>query len=195
MLHGRGGNETDLEWLADKIPSPWSPHLLRAPLSLGAGFEWFRAPEGSLGLMCSDVRPAADSVLRWIDQNAADRRVAVLGYSQGGAVALQVLRRAPERVEFVVTLAGFTTTDTETGDAELARRRPPVFWGRGARDTVIPDTDIARMREFLPEHVALEERVYAHADHWISVEMAADAQRFIRLSRDRSMQATDPLDR
>jgi phospholipase/carboxylesterase len=182
MLHGRGGNETDLEWVADQIPSPWRPHLLRAPYPLGGGFEWFRAFKNSRGPLCRDIRPAADRLLRWIDRNAADRRVGIFGYSQGGAVALQILRRAPGKVEFVVTLAGFTTIDAETGDADLARRRPPVFWGHGARDTVIPDSDIARMRGFLREHVDVEERVYAHADHWISAEMAADAQRFIGLN-------------
>lgn len=173
----RGGDSAAL----DAPPTPGS-------IPSGEGFEWFRAPEepGS-ELVCSVVRPAADYLLQWIDQNAADRRIGVLGYSQGGAVALQMLRRAPGRIEFAVLLAGFTTTDGETGDAELARRRTPVFWGHGARDAVIPPGDIVRMRRFLPEHAAVEERVYDDADHWITTEMSADVQRFIRAQDQQSM--------
>jgi phospholipase/carboxylesterase len=130
--------------------------------------------------VCSYVRPAADRLLGWISENAHDRQVGVLGFSQGGAVALQMLRQEPERIDFVITLAGFTTADSEVGDAELARRRPKVFWGRAARDDVITPGDIARMHEFLPVHVQLEERVYEGSGHVINAEMAADALRFIQ---------------
>ena len=186
MLHGRGGSESDLEWLADGVPEPWTPLLLRGPVPLGERFQWFSVPEDiGPSLISRVVRPIADDLLHWIHQNASGRRVGVLGYSQGGAVALQMLRRAPHRLDFVITLAGFTTSDPEIGDIELAQRRPPVFWGRGADDAVIPPSDIEQMREFLPTHVELLERMYERADHGITHDMAADVQRFIRAQTDR----------
>lgn len=180
FLHGRYGVRGDLGWVADRAPSPWRTVLLQAPLPLGDRFEWFQvADDGRFGAHSQDVAPAADWLLDWIEENVGDAVVGAVGWSQGGATALQALRRAPDRLAFVVTLGGFTTLDGERGDAALTARRPPVFWGRGAKDDVISVHDIARMREFLPAHSTLVERIYPDAGHDVSAEMADDALRFI----------------
>jgi phospholipase/carboxylesterase len=180
FLHGRYGVRDDLAWLAERTPEPWRPVLLQGPVILGERFQWFEAGgDPTLPARSCDIAPAADHLLGWIDENVAERRVAAVGWSQGGATALHALRRAPGRLSFVVTLGGFTAGDAESGDAELARLRPPVFWGRGGHDDVIPPTDIARMRAFLPAHTTLEERVYPDAGHEIPERMADDAMRFV----------------
>lgn len=180
FLHGRYGIREDLAWVAERAPLPWRTILLQAPLPLGDRFEWFQVPDdGRLGAHSEDVAPAADWLLSWIDENLGDAIVGVVGWSQGGAAALQLLRRAPNRVAFVVVLGGFTTLDGERGDEDLAALRPPVFWGRGGKDDVINVHDVARMREFLPAHSTLVERVYPDAGHEISSEMADDALQFV----------------
>jgi phospholipase/carboxylesterase len=181
LLHGRGGVVSDLAWLEDWIPHPWRSLSLQAPLPLGERFEWFRVPEDAgAGPLSQHVAPAADRLAEWLDQQAPRVRVGLVGYSQGGALALQTLRRHPGRVQFVAIFAGFTTIDAEPTDIDLAKRRPPVLWARGTDDDVIPASDIARMREFLPVHTALEEQVYAGAGHEITAAMAADLSSFIR---------------
>lgn len=185
FLHGRYGVRDDLAWIAARAPAPWRTVLLQGPLPLGDRFEWFHVEyEEGPGAVSSDVAPAADRLLAWIDDTFGDAPVAAVGWSQGGATALHAMRRRPDRLRFVVTLGGFTTLDGESGDAVLAERRPPVFWGRGARDTVIPTSDIDRMREFLPVHSTLEERVYPEAGHDIPAEMAEDALRFVAAHSD-----------
>lgn len=180
FLHGHYGVRDDLAWMAERTPRPWRPLLLQGPVAVGERFAWFSVPEtAEAGPRSSAVAPAADDLLAWIDENLGDAPVAAVGWSQGGATALQAMRRAPRRLGSVVTLGGFTTIDAERGDAELARLRPPVFWGHGARDEVIPEHDIARMRDFLPPHSSLVERVYPEAGHEISEEMADDAFRFL----------------
>lgn len=180
FLHGRYGVRDDLGWIAEHVPSPWRTVLLQGPVPLGDRFEWFPvADDGARGASSSDAAPAADGLLAWIDENAGDAVVGAIGWSQGGATALQALRRAPGRLAFVVTLGGFTTIDGERGDAELAERRPPVLWGHGAKDDAITLDDIARMREFLPGHSTLTERVYPDAGHDLTPAMAEDALRFV----------------
>lgn len=180
FLHGRYGVRDDLAWIAERAPAPWRPVLLQGPVPLGDRFEWFSVADWEgVGALSSNAAPAADRLLAWIDENCGDAPVAAVGWSQGGATALQVMRRSPGRLRFVVTLGGFTTIDAERGDALLAERRPPVFWGHGADDDVITPNDIERMREFLPGHSTLEERVYPGVGHDISAEMADDALRFI----------------
>ncbi len=180
FLHGHYGDRDDLAWVAERVPAPWRTVLLRAPLPLGDRFAWFHvADDGVRGASSSEAAPAADGLLAWIDENLGDAVVGAIGWSQGGATALQALRRAPRRLAFVVTLGGFTTLDGESGDAELAELRPPVFWGHGAKDDMITVDDIARMREFLPGHTTLTERVYPGVGHDLAPGMAEDALRFV----------------
>lgn len=180
FLHGRYGVRDDLGWIAERVPAPWRTVLLQATVPLGDRFEWFPVADWrAVGALSSDVAPAADRLLDWMDENCGDGPVAAVGWSQGGATALQVLRRAPDRLRFVVTLGGFTTMDGERGDAVLAERRPPVFWGRGADDDVITPNDLSRMHRFLPRHSSLDERVYPGVGHDLSAEMADDALSFV----------------
>ncbi|WP_285115897.1 alpha/beta fold hydrolase [Leifsonia sp. fls2-241-R2A-40a] len=180
FLHGRYGLRDDLSWIAERAPAPWRTVMLQGSVPLGDRFEWFRvSDENGRGALSADAAPAADRLLSWIEETVGDAPVGAVGWSQGGATALQALRRAPGRLRFVVTLGGFTTLDGECGDAELEERRPPVFWGRGADDTAITADDLARMREFLPAHSTLEERVYPGTGHDLSDAMADDALRFI----------------
>ncbi|MFF1573225.1 alpha/beta hydrolase [Leifsonia sp. NPDC058292] len=180
LLHGRGGAAGDLAWLRNAIPRHWRSLCLQAPLPLGDGFEWFRVPpDAAAGPLSANVAPAADRLMRWLDDSAPTARVGLVGYSQGGAVALHVLRRHPHRFEFVAAFAGFTTIDAEPTDAGLAARPRPVFWARGTADDVIPPGDIDRMHEFLPDHSLLEERIYPGAGHEITPRMAADLTAFI----------------
>jgi phospholipase/carboxylesterase len=180
FLHGHYGVRDDLAWVAQRTPAPWRTVLLQAPLAIGERFSWFEAgADPRLPARSSDIAPAADRLLRWIDDNVGDAPVAAVGWSQGGATALQAMRRAPRRLSFVVALGAFMGIGGESGDAELARLRPPVFWGRGGRDDVIPPADLARMHEFLPGHTTLEERLYPEAGHDIPEAMAEDAMRFV----------------
>jgi phospholipase/carboxylesterase len=180
FLHGRYGIRDDLAWVAAQTPAPWRPVLLEAPVPLGDRFEWFAvADNGRDGALSADIAPAADALLQWVSENAGGARVGAVGWSQGGATALHMLRRAPGSLAFVATLGGFTSLDAERGDAALAERRPPVFWARGADDTVITAADVVRMHEFLPLHASLQEHVYAGTGHEITEAMAEDVLRFV----------------
>jgi phospholipase/carboxylesterase len=104
----------------------------------------------------------------------------LLGFSQGGALALQLLRLAPERFAYAVQLSGFVVQGAQQGDAELAERRPPVFWGRGTLDDSIPATSLDRTTEWLPQHSSLDARIYEGLGHGISPLELGDISAFIR---------------
>src|SRR5690606_22248170 len=115
------------------------------------------------------VDEAAEAVLAWLD-TLEYRSVSILGFSQGGAMVLQLLRHAPTRFASAVCVAGFVATATHPGDAELAAVRPRVFWGRGTHDEVIPDAAIQRTAKWLPEHAEADVHVYEGLGHSISTE-------------------------
>jgi phospholipase/carboxylesterase len=95
-------------------------------------------------------------------------------------MALQLLRLAPERFDYAVQLSGFVVQGENAGDADLAREPVPVFWGRGTLDDTIPPSAVDRTARWLPEHSALDARIYEGLGHGISPLELGDISTFIR---------------
>lgn len=182
LLHGYGSNENDLFALAPYLPPAFVIAAVRAPLSPPfptPGWSWFPIE----GLHASDATAAtaaAEAFAAWL-RGATDATtpVGLLGFSQGSVIALQALRLDPSRFAFVVNLAGFVAHGDLPTDGELAELRPPVFWGRGARDEVIPAARVAHTIDWLPRHVELSGRVYPGLTHSVSEEELADVVAFL----------------
>jgi phospholipase/carboxylesterase len=180
LMHGFGSNEGDLVGLAPYLPEAFAIASLPAPLTVGPGQRaWF--PITTPGRPdVATVDAAADAVLAWLDAVHPDRTVSLLGFSQGGAMVTQLFRRAPQRFAAGVVLAGFSVDTVAPGDAELAERRPPMFYGRGTVDRVIAPDATRRTVEWLPEHSTLTLRVYAGLAHAISPDELEDVAAFLR---------------
>ena len=181
LLHGFGSHEGDLFGLSPRLPLAPVIASVRAPLTSGQGFAW--APVG--GHSDSDaVSSAADeaalALLDWLDTTQSTS-IGLLGFSQGGSIALQLLRHAPQRFAFAVQLSGYAYAGELPGDAELGTLRPPVFWGRGTMDTVIPADQVDHTSRWLPEHSTLTTRIYEDLPHSISPQELGDVNAFIRL--------------
>jgi phospholipase/carboxylesterase len=180
ILHGFGSHEGDLFSLSPQLPLEPVIASLRAPLAAGAGWSWFPIDEpGNPGPAALDA--AARGVLQWLDALPEQPvSIGLLGFSQGGAIALQLLRHAPERFDFAVQLSGFVATGELPGDARLAELRPPVFWGRGTEDEVIPRAAVDRTQDWLPGHSDLTEGIYEGMPHSVSQAELSDVVRFMR---------------
>ncbi|KTS85096.1 esterase [Microbacterium testaceum] len=181
LLHGYGSDEHDLFGLVPYLPSEFVVASVRAPLAPPwpmPGASWYPI-EGLDGRDPDAVTRAARSVLAWIQDAVGDAPVGLLGFSQGGAVALQTLRADPDAVSFAVVLAGYAAGSELPGDAVLAERRPPVFWGRGAADDVIPAHLIGATAQWLPGHSELSGRVYPGLTHSISQDELDDVRAFL----------------
>jgi len=180
VLHGYGSHEGDLFSLAPHLPLEPVIAALRAPLPVGDGWAWFPISDpGNPDNAAVDAGVAA--VLAWLD--ALPQRpsaVGLLGFSQGGAMALQLLRAEPDRFSFAVNLSGFVPSGPQSGDARLAERPLPVFWGRGTADGVIPASAVQRTQAWLPGHSALTERIYEGLAHSISQAELGDVVNFLR---------------
>jgi phospholipase/carboxylesterase len=180
LLHGFGSHEGDLFGLSPRLPLDPVIASVRAPLAAGPGFAW--APlsaQADPQAVAEAANDTAVAILDWLDTTKSTS-VGLLGFSQGGAVSLQLLRNAPERFAFAAVLSGFAILDENAGDPALAMARPPVFWGRGTADTVITPDKIAYTQDWLPEHSTLTERIYEGLPHSISAPELDDVNAFIR---------------
>lgn len=184
LLHGYGSHEQDLFGLAPHLPEQFVVAAVRAPLSPPfptPGWSWYPI-EGLQGRDAGAVTRAAERFVEWVDAEAGSAAsVGLLGFSQGGVIALQSLRLRPRGFAFAVNLAGYADAAALPGDADLAEVRPPVFWGRGARDEVIPADRIAHTVEWLPAHSELSGRVYEGLTHSVSQDELDDVAAFLRL--------------
>ena len=84
----------------------------------------------------------------------------------------------------MVALSGYATPGDLPADAALRELRPPVFWGRGSADDVIPEPLITHTSLWLPDHSTLSGRVYTGLTHSISEEELGDVHQFLALWRD-----------
>ena len=182
LLHGYGADEHDLFGLVPYLPEGIAVASVAAPLAPPwpmPGRSWYPI-EGLDGRSSAAVTLAAESFLRWLDTAAtAAPSVALLGFSQGAAVSLQALRLAPERFGAVVALSGYASPGELPNDGALQELRPPVFWGRGTHDDVIPPALIDHTAQWLPTHSELSGRVYTGLTHSISEEELIDVHRFL----------------
>ena len=150
---------------------------VRAPREArGGGYAWFPM-DSSFSLEAIDHSAAA--VLSWLDSVEVGGPVGILGFSQGVATAFQMVRREPARFAYAVNLSGGVVPFPGRGDAELAARRLPVFWGRGDQDRVIPPLLVESTRWWLRGHTDLTERVYPGLSHNVSAAELADLAAFV----------------
>ena len=186
LMHGYASDERDLHDLFNHLPEQFVYASLRAPLTppppLDRAFAWFQL--GDPGNPDPDqANAAALGVLDWLDEveelYGTPAKVGTMGFSQGGAMSIQVLRAAPERITSAVNLSGFSVSGEVSGDSTLAQIRPPVFWGRDEADPVIPASAIDRTTAWLPTHSTLTTLLYEGIRHGISGKEIDDVSRFL----------------
>ena len=181
LLHGYNSHEGDLFGLSPYLPLQPAIASLRAPIATGYGHSWFPLPEPDEDLSTADAEEATTAVIEWLDRVAPDAAsVGLMGFSQGGAMAIELLRRAPERFAFAVSLAGFALPGVREGDERMSQLAPSVFWGRGTADDVIPADAVVYTQGWLPAHADLDQRVYEGLGHSVSDRELADVTAFLR---------------
>lgn len=180
LLHGLGSHERDLFSLVPFLPAEFVFASPRAPLALAAdSFSWF--PVGDPGRPSVAAAGAAvAAVLDWLDTVSHSGTAGILGFSQGGAMAVQAMRSDPDRFAAYVVLAGFIVSGEQQTDAGLETLRPRLFWGRDPADPVIPAGAVEATADWLPGHSTLTVREYSGIGHSISPEELADVSRFLR---------------
>ncbi|NEG55660.1 alpha/beta hydrolase [Bifidobacterium platyrrhinorum] len=189
-LHGWGSNEAEMADLMRQI-APYNDFAsLRGPLRLAGGdayspgaYAWFgeRVPFGE------DLDRAAYemavSIDRWVANNLPDEREVVpLGFSQGGLLAVHLLRVNPKRYRAAVSLSGYiapgVVPGTAPADGILERYNVPVFYTYGKNDDVVPKYELFAAQAWLNEHTWLTTKSYRALDHNVSLEELADLRQW-----------------
>ncbi|MEG8034743.1 alpha/beta hydrolase-fold protein [Sphingomonas sp. LR61] len=147
---------------------------------MGPGVQLVPARDAGLPAL-EPVDAAVAEVLAWVDSVAADHpRIGLLGFSQGGSMALQLLRARPAAFAFAVSLSGFVVPGvTDSRDEAVAAVRPRVFLGHADLDPVIPAEATARTQAWAAANTTVTDRAYAGLPHAVSVAELSDVAAFI----------------
>jgi phospholipase/carboxylesterase len=183
LLHGVGGNETNLAALAASIPNDTRIVLARGPLTLGPGqHAWFRVAFGPHG-PTPDLDAAEASrvqLIAFVSQLQAAFSVpapktVVAGFSQGGIMSASIGLTRPDALAGFGILAGRILPELAPQIAE----RPSLagvhaFIGHGRDDTKLPVDWAYKADAWLKElGVEHDTRLYP-GDHGIPVAMQTD---------------------
>jgi len=147
LLHGLGADGNDLIGLAEPLAEDLPDTAFVAPDAPFAcdmapvGRQWFSLQEATPTALLAGARAAAGALDGFLDaqlqaHSMGDGSLAMIGFSQGGMMALHVgLRRAVP----CASICGFSTllVGAETL-AEEIRARPPVLLVHGEMDPVVP---------------------------------------------------------
>ncbi len=185
LLHGWTGDENSM-WLFTRrlspdlwIAAPRAPHI--AP---EGGYSWRPLQSGTWGLpSLSDLQPAAEAVLRLVDEVSASAGVDaaqfdVAGFSQGGALVNTLALLYPQRIRRAAVLAGFMPG----GVGDLLSRRvllgKPFFVAHGTQDNLIPLERARQSVELLEQGGAQVTFCQADVGHKVSADCLRGLESF-----------------
>ncbi len=154
FLHGYGADGADLLGLAD----PLAPHLpdtaFHAPdapepcLNNPMGYQWFPIPwmdgsspeqaRASAQQSFADINAFLDKVLA--EESIAPDRLALVGFSQGTMMALEVAPRRDAEIAGVVGFSGRLLNPEALADV---RTKPQILLLHGDKDPVVPFDSMA----------------------------------------------------
>ena len=152
-LHGLGASGHDFEPIVPMFGLPdvrfVFPHAPMRPVTINGGYvmrAWYDITQMAPGPgrePPADIRSSAAALAELLraEQAAAGvpwSRVLVVGFSQGGAMALHLALRWPERLAGVVALSTYLVLeDTLTAEQSAAAAGMPAFFGHGVGDPTV----------------------------------------------------------
>jgi phospholipase/carboxylesterase len=166
-LHGLGADGSDFVPVVEALDLPEAPirfvfpHAPYQPVTINNGMvmrAWYDIVSTDLDRRADEagVRASQQLVERLLEREKSRgipaRRIALAGFSQGGAIALQTGVRHPERLAGIMALSCYVTIPGSLASERTdANRDVPIFMAHGTRDPVVPAHLARRSRELLAE--------------------------------------------
>ena len=153
-MHGLGADGHDFEPLVpelldDGMPSLRFvfPHAPVRPVTINNGYQmraWYdiigidrRSAEDFDGIKAS-ARAVTALITAENERGVASNRIAIAGFSQGGAMALHIGTRHPQRLASVIALSCYLPQARELAARHAANQQTPIFMAHGTQDPVVP---------------------------------------------------------
>ncbi len=137
MLHGWGGDEKVMWVLQSALPGEAHVASPRGLFAVDDGYTWVRPPETGVSDLASfnEAVGALEALVPRLGGSdpLRSRRLLLMGFSQGAALAFAYAARSELPLLGIASLAGFVPEGDLMGLGEL-----PVFWAHGTTDERVP---------------------------------------------------------
>lgn len=162
LMHGVGSNEDDLFGLSDFVPAPFHVVSLRAPFVLGLGsYAWFEfsvASDGSRRIHTTQEAASREAIVRTVQAvtqqlGVPADRVVLGGFSQGGIMALSLLRTQPAMLQAAMVMHSRLLPEVDGLAAPSEALQGKALWvSHGRQDGVIPLPSAQAIRDWAVGH-------------------------------------------
>ena len=166
-LHGLGADGNDFAPIVPQLPLPAGlgvrfifPHAPSIPVTINNGFvmpAWYDIKQLDVDrhVDTDQLRQSADWVHELIDREiergVPSERIAVAGFSQGGAVGLEAALTYPHRLAGIMALSTYFAT-AATVAINPVQQALPLLICHGIEDPVVPESlgrqSVAKLRKF-----------------------------------------------
>lgn len=154
-MHGLGADGHDFEPVIPFLGLPADaavrfvfPHALMRPVTINGGAvirAWYDIVELSInkGQDEAGIRHSADKIRELLEHEIARgipaEKIVLAGFSQGGAMALHVGLRYPQKLAGIMALSAYLLFPERLHDERSqANSATPVFVGHGTHDPMVP---------------------------------------------------------
>jgi len=184
-MHGLGADGYDFADIAPELGLPQGsairfifPHAPIMPVSINNGYEmhaWFDIIHMDLeqepdmeGIEKSSL--LIDELIdAEIKKGINSERILLIGFSQGGVMALHTATRYGKKLAGAASLSAFFPT-AQTMPLDAVNSKIPVFFGHGSFDNVLPAELSKKAFEFLQSNGNPVERHLYHMQHSVCME-------------------------
>jgi phospholipase/carboxylesterase len=151
-LHGLGADGHDFEAIVPelKLAQPVRfvfPHAPVRPVTINQGmrmrawydiFQFGGGAEDEAGIRASQ-RLIEELIAKEMKRGLSAEKIVMAGFSQGGAIALQIALRYPERLASVLALSTYLPlAGSLKSESSPANQGIPIFMAHGTYDDIIP---------------------------------------------------------
>jgi phospholipase/carboxylesterase len=196
VLHGWGAPGDDLVPIAQELQRPGARFFVpAAPLpEIGGGRAWWhldphtRPPHAATDKIPAGFQPtpaivaartAVQALIATVVDRYAPQTVALLGFSQGAMLSIDVALAGSPAVARVVAMSGVLVVDSVPALIAPPATRPRFLLSHGRQDPVVPFASGMRGKEMLEAHgFSVTWRPF-DGGHEIPPSVLSDAERFL----------------
>ena len=190
LCHGYGGDGKDISTLAINwqrfLPDaiflcPNAPEVCTVN---PRGYQWFDLTTEEEKIILEKSLIAEEKLNIFLDQvfdnfQLAPSNLALIGFSQGCMMAIQVGLKRKERINCLIGYSGKVINQKHLSDN--IKSKPKIFLMHGANDTIVSPTYLLEAKEYLNKHgLKIKTKLFKNCDHKIPVEGSSLGLGFLR---------------
>jgi len=190
LCHGYGGDGKDISILAINwqrfLPDsiflcPNAPEICAVN---PGGYQWFDLTSEKEEIILEKSLIAEEKISIFLDQifdnlQLEPMNLALVGFSQGCMMSIQVGLKKKERINCVLGYSGKVINQKHL--STNINSKPKVFLMHGEKDTIVPSTHLLEAKEYLTNHgLEVKTKMFKNCEHRIPVEGSSLALEFLK---------------